>query len=639
MLSCRTINWDQIQKKVKNYDWAMACVKQIEKDFQQIPEITPPLEPSEWAHYYYCPDCAIRLSFSFDQPHHHYCPICSRDLSGGVYDGAWRKAVHGSIISNLERAAVLANLKPDNEIYVAYLRRIILFYADHYRDYEVHGTHVGQGKIMPQSLTEAVFIIALEQILRMICNLNLFSQKEWVHIQQDLFQLAAELIWPQINQIHNTHAWMISAICACASVLEDKEMLEKAIYGPFGWLQQLEKGVNEDGIWFEISPGYHFYALQALLGGAWIAKEHNIPVYQHHKLLKMGTSIYQIIYPNGYLPAYNDSSYLANIGKYAYLFEQLYALQEEPEFETQLSFAYSKAESHGCTPMNTLVDYIQTPSNGYVRNSIAALLYGKPDLAESISSPNQSVLLPHSGIAILRQDDMRVALKFSPNCQMHDHCDKLSLELTRLSERLCYDTGTSGYTANLTNEWCRTPLAHNMVVIDQKKQAYCDAKLIDYAPDHVEAAADASYPGVMLKRKIQMIPSGFVDTFSVESDEEHCIDYVFRCSGILDCSLPMENATPFTEHNGYNQLMNLKKAISSKEFTVTWHTEVSKVQLLIKSWPKTEVFTADCFGVDRTQAQTILILRRHSNQTTFHVTAKISASTKESNSPSVINSN
>ena len=113
MLICRTINWPEVRQKIESADWAKACFNQIKEDFAFISEVCPslpPLEPSEWAHYYYCPDCAVRLSFSFDEPHHHYCPLCHKDVSGGNYDGAWRKAVHGSIVSNLERAAVLANL-------------------------------------------------------------------------------------------------------------------------------------------------------------------------------------------------------------------------------------------------------------------------------------------------------------------------------------------------------------------------------------------------------------------------------------------------------------------------------------------------------------------------------------------------
>lgn len=626
MLACHTIDWNQIREKVKNCDWARACSEQIKRDFEDITRICPPLpplEPSEWAHYYYCPDCAARLTFSFDEPHDHYCPVCHRDVQGEVYDGAWRKAVHGSIVSNLERAAVLANIEKDNTVYIEYLRRIILFYADHYRGYTVHGGHAGKGKVMPQSLTEAIFLIALEQILRMVSNLNLFTEQEWQHIQQDLFAPGAELICPQIHIIHNIHAWMISSICACTSVLEDKEMLHDAIYGPLGWLEQLEKGVNEDGIWYEISPGYHFYAMQALLSGAKIAKENGIPVYQNPRLLKMGEGICKLAYPDGSLPSYNDSGSSVNIGKYPHLLEELYSLQNDSTCESLLDFAYKNAPIHGCTPINALVDYMETPSNGFARNSISALLYGKPELSRVSSSPRESVLLKYSGIAVLRNDDLRVALKFSSNCQMHDHCDKLSLEVARGSERLCCDTGTAGYTANLTNEWCRTPLAHNMVVIDQKRQEFCNARLIGYAPDMVEACADASYPGVILTRKIQMIPSGFEDIFTVRSEEEHCIDYSFRCTGRIFCSLATEPADPFTERNGYNQLMNLRRAETDQSFAITWQTDKTQVILEMEGCPGTELFLADCYGVDRTQPQTILLLRRRGNQTIFHAVCRI----------------
>ena len=627
MLICRTINWPEVRQKIESADWAKACFNQIKEDFAFISEVCPslpPLEPSEWAHYYYCPDCAVRLSFSFDEPHHHYCPFCHKDVSGGNYDGAWRKAVHESIVSNLERAAVLANLLEDHKPYIEYIRRMILFYADHYQNYDVHGRHAGRGKVMPQSLTEAIFIIELEHILRMVNGLELFSKEEWTHIQKDLFLPAFEMIKPQITMIHNIHAWMTSAICACASVLEDKEMLHDAIYGPLGWLEQLEKGVNEDGIWYEISPGYHFYSMQALLSGAMIAKENNIPVYQNPRLLKMGTSIFKIAYPNGLLPSYNDSGSDIYLSGYAHLFEELYSLQADSECENLLSFCYSHSEEHGCTPINALPDYAKTPSNVFPRNSISALLYGKPQLSKSALPPSETTVLTHAGIAVLRQGELRVGLKFSPNCRMHDHCDKLSLEVCRGTERLCFDTGTAGYTAHLTNEWCRTPLAHNMPVIDEARQAYCDAKLLGYGPDYVEAQAAESYQGVVITRKIQLTSLGFEDICHIGSEQKHIIDYPFRCVGRIRCSVETQPSEPFIKANGYNQLFNVRKAFTDSAFSVCWETDESRVMLEISACPQTEIFIANCYGVNRLQPQSILIVRRQASQTKFHVCCSVS---------------
>ncbi|MCI8443082.1 MAG: alginate lyase family protein [Provencibacterium sp.] len=626
MLTCHTIDWPAIRKKVKENDWARACLRQIREDFAcvigECPSL-PPLEQSEWAHYYFCPDCAVRLSFSFSEPHHHVCPLCHKDLSGGDYDGAWRKAVHGSIVSNLERAAVLANLSPENGPYTEYVRRMILFYADHYRDYAVHGRHAGYGRVMPQSLTEAIFIIELEQVLRMVSELKLFSGEEWAHIQKDLFLPAAELIRPQIDKIHNIHAWMVSAVCACASVLEDGQMLKKAIYGPMGWLEQLEQGVNEDGIWYEVSAGYHFYSMHALLSGARIAKENGIPVYQNPRLLKMGTGIFKLAYPDGLLPAYNDSGTEISLSSHAHLFEELYALQEDPEYENLLSFCYNYGGEHGCTPINALPDYVQTPSSGFARNSISALLYGKPALSGAAEVPSESVLLEHAGIAVLRQGELRAALKFSPDCGWHDHCDKLSLELIRGTERLCSDTGTAGYAARLTNEWCRTPLAHNMVVIDQKRQEPCRAKCLTYAPEQIEAEACEAYPGVRLTRRVRLLPSGMEDTFTIGSEGSHIIDYAFRCAGQLQCFLEMQPAEPFAEENGYDQLMNIRKAETDNTFSVCWETGKSRVVLKMEACPGTEVFLADCFGVNRSQPQSILVVRRRANQTVFRALYRI----------------
>lgn len=400
-------------------------------------------------------------------------------------------------------------------------------------------------------------------------------------------------------------------------------MLQEAIYGPLGWLEQLEQGVNEDGIWYEISAGYHFYSMHALLSGAWIAKEKGIPVYQNPRLLKMGTGIFKLAYPDGLLPTYNDSNTGISLSSYAHLFEELYALQEDPEYENLLSFCYSRGEEHGCTPIHALPDYDQTPSSGFIRNSVSALIYGKPELSGEAAAPSESVLLAHAGIAILRQGELRAALKFSPDCGWHDHCDKLSLELIRDTERICADTGTAGYAARLTSEWCRTPLAHNMVVIDQKRQDPCRARCLSYAPGQVEAEACEAYPGVCLRRKIQLIPSGIEDTFTVRSEDSHLMDYALRCAGQLQCSLKTQPAGSFAEENGYNQLMNIRKVETDGAFSVCWETEKSRVVLKMDGCPGTEVFLADCFGVNRSQPQSILVVRRRASQTVFHALCQV----------------
>lgn len=619
-LSCKTVNWEEVHRKVKEEPWAEAVVEALKKGFENHIEAwkaTPPLKPSDWSHHYFCKECGVRLDVDFHKPNEHSCPSCGRIYSGEPYDGAWRKMVHGAIVTNVERAAILANLYPREKKYGEYVKNTILYYAENYHKYEVHGKNAGKGKVFPQCLSEAIFVVSIERTLRFVSRLNLFSNDELELIGEKFFRQAAALLKPQIGQIHNIHAWMDAAVAACGYFLNDKYFLNFAIDGEYGWLNQVGQGVSEDGLWYEISPTYHFYTISALLSLAWVAAEAGRDLFSTPKFKKMATIPVEIAYENGEMPAYNDCWCGINISDYTDIYEQFSYIYNDCVFKNVLAECYSKNTTKGCLHLHSLPNPLPTPATIYPRNSVAALLFGSSIPSEHVSVRKQSRLFKSTGIGILENENIRVELKFNPHGGGHDHYDKLAIDVFAGGELISGDLGTSGYGIDITQKWNRTSAAHNLVVINGKRQQPCGAELVLWGENEVSIKTDTAYTGVSLKRTLKLEEMGFLDSFEVKCQEESMMDWIFHCKGEIVSDFPFEEAKSFYEVNGYDQIMDLKELITDKMWSVRWKMPNGILKLNFEGAEQTHVFMGRCFGRNGLERLGIVIVRRNAKSTCF----------------------
>lgn len=617
MVKCNTVDWNRVLEKIKTQPWAAALVKALKQDFEEHVSLwpkDPPLEQSAWGHYYFCKDCGVRLKFNISEPHVHVCPVCGKAYSGWPYDGAWRKIMHSAIVSNMERAAILAHID-DEDKYKRYIHDTILFYANNYDKYPVHGEHAGKGKVYPQVLSEAIFVIAIERILRMSADLNIFSEAEYNAIGELFFIPALQLIKPQIGAIHNIHAWMQAAVAACANYLNDSDLLNQAIYGEYGWLNHLKKGTTQEGIWYELSSSYHYYTLNALVSFAWIALENGINLFENPLLKKMASSYIPLVYPDGKFPAFNDCWFESNIFQTCSIYEQMSNFDNS--LETLLAWIYRNMPPKPYECLNALFNS-ENRLTGYVRASLAALLYGPVDLPEVRKPKRKSFLYPDTGIAVLQNDKVRVTVKFSGNGGGHDHNDKISIELYAHGQLLSYDVGTTGYGISFTREWSQSSIAHNLVCIDGRRQRNSQrADVLSYDGKSIFVQTNDAYEGVCLKRKISLQESGFEDIFTVRCNKLSQIDWVFHCRGQAETDLPLVDREVFTEDNGYNQLFDLKHAIFDKDFSVCFNYKRLKIHVCFKGEKNTEVIVGKCYGSNKKDILSFIMLRRYAQETEF----------------------
>ena len=132
------------------------------------------------------------------------------------------------------------------------------------------------------------------------------------------------------------------------------------------------------------------------------------------------------------------------------------------------------------------------------------------------------------------------------------------------------DLGTSGYGISL-NKWYRSSAAHNLLVVDSKRQARCGGYLISYENDRVTAGVKDGYPGVDIRREMSLLENGANDRVWAESDTSHRYDLFYHIRGsVKQCSIPLQPAEPFKNANGYNSLRQIRKGTCTGALSIEW---------------------------------------------------------------------
>lgn len=570
-------NWKVVSEKIATQVWARMQVNTIEREFIEAESyltIPSPIEPSEWPHYYVDNETGRTLTWDPRSPHLHRCPGTDRFFSGDPYDGAWRTMMHNCNAQQAERAAILFRIGVRQSETRAALERIFDFYSENYVRYAVHGHRTGKGKVLSQGLEEAEWIVRLMRSLRWS---GLWT--EWKPVRrvqiEEMARAVIELLRPQIGEIHNIHVWMLAAMAECASLLGDDELLDWCWNNPVGMLNQILHGFDNDGLWFEGSTTYHFYTLTAVLtyfeaaGTEWLSRHQSgTRPLDYDAMIAWDRSSdlserlrrsfdvpLELAYANGLLPAYNDGWPEAKLWSYSHLYEKASALLPWSVDAGMLAEVYRSA------------------NGSQLRGKIEALLYGPIELPPSPPVRSRSVLLNYSGIGVLKNKQVRLALRFGPYGHGHDHLDKLAVDIETATGWQSLDLGTSAYGATFTRDWQKTSAAHNGVVIDGLPQNGCAGHLLEWNENRITAMANASYSGVMLKRSLMLHESGWDDIFEIRCDHARCIDWFFHGDGVFQPEGLVGKPVKFEEGNGYHVLQNLHEVSAPERLRGSWMSD------------------------------------------------------------------
>lgn len=548
-----------------------------------------PARISGWGHNFVCPRCASQMRFdirmNYDPPHTYTCPHCGATASGQDYDEAWVYYYRFNY-GNYAQSAAFAALLGDEES-LAYLLRYVDFYADHYDDFPVHGKYAGRGKVMGQSLDEAVWAIALIEAL-CLCG-DLIPEEKKLLWHEKMFRPMAELLIPQSMHIHNIPTWQQCCIGMIGLYFEDEELLTHALDSEFGIRAQVRTGFTADGIWHEGSLLYHYYTVQALTGflALYALRAPDDPLFS--TLEKMYAAPYALSY-NGRLPALNDGWYPLEVTGIAARLLRAARISADPILTEQLDLIRK-------TEPNRLL-------------TLEALLYGLAD--------DGSVLLYAATNLALLKKPFHVLLKSGSLCMSHRHLDYLSILLPPFAD----DLGTPGYGHPLTPGWYRLAPSHNTVCVDEDMPGNILPTHVERTENGVRAVIEENvWQGIAeASRTLSRDGERIEDTTVFRSGEEHVFDWIFHSIGKAEYSADGSSAAPFGGKKGYEHFTDVRKMDCRGSFTARFTLENGRVlTLTVPETDGLEVYTAHSPGNPADNLRSTVILRRRAKEARFRV--------------------
>lgn len=533
--------------------------------------------------------------------------------------------MHNAAIAQLERALLLLRLGEREEASAARecFGEIVSFYAARYPEYALHGDDPScQGRVQPHRLNEAVWINGLLRAARW-SGLSESWPAEMRSGLQTMALLAVGLLRPQVNAIHNHHTWLLAALAECAVLLRDRELLAWCRDSAFGMDAQLRQGFLADGFWHEASITYHYYALESVLAYLEAAGPDAFSIAGWRDKLVLAINNPPLLaYADGRMPAYADGWPDTFLHDYAHLVETAWALLGN---EVDVASYHRNALPACVRLMNGGGAPAYNDTLLATRASVAALVYGPDGLPTTLSRRQSEpvVVMAQTGIAVLRNENVRLALRFGPDGGWHDHRDKLNVDVETPHGWRSLDLGTSGYDSDFTR-WLRSPHAHNLIVVDGSPQAAHSGRLLSVSDSHVEAGS--SYGHARFERSIRLSDDGWLDDYSVTLAAPRRIEWVFHGDGhfIPDATL---HKTTLPGQGGFEWLKNARKITCGNLLRGCWRHGKSSVHLGIPVPPQFTAYCTEAPGREEGHPLGVVVIRGISAHETFR--ARFSTSAQE----------
>lgn len=589
-----------IMARVERHDWARKAYDDILANAEKLLEddLTPPPSTGRHSMVYMCPDCGGLLKTV--SPTQHQCRDCEKIHSGMPFDAVLYKSQHGK----LEKAAMtlgLASLFTDKDVYAQKALEILVKYADIYDTYPMINprgqAHSNGARIYDQTLNEAIWLVSMSWAYDLILGANVGTEAERKHVEENLIRPSVQTIRKyKTNLISNWQTWHNAGMLAAGLCLRDQEIIDHALLADGGYFYQLEHSIKEEGMQYEGSWSYHFYALHAFLKTAEIGHQSGLNMYGHEPLRRALLLPLQMAMPNGKLPAIHDGTEWAPSTTY---YEYAAARYDDPAFEDFLA--------------------------QHKRAGWEALLMGIVD-PEPHPTRLQSVVLQDSGLAVLRQGGSYLLLDFGEHGGGHGHYDKLNIVYFAQGEVVASDPGRFWpYAHRFQREYYKRTLAHNTVAVDGLNQAEATGRIVEHhfgdKYDLIVAQCDTAYPGVEMTRTVAMGADWLVDRFDVKSATPHTYEWIWHVRGQETLPKAAVETTIEGEDTAYHYLEDVSSFETKKSWEMTWilgqDGNRPKFYGLFPTHQPEEIFFATAPDLCGRGTRNALIRRRNATETTF----------------------
>lgn len=548
-----------------------------------------------------------------------------KDLAGG-----YTHQRHKANFFIMQKAGVLFQITED-EKYATYIKDMLLQYATIFPTFEKHPEErsYATGKFFWQCLNDANWLVYTSQAYDAIYD---WLDKETVEkLNSELFRPYAEYISlknPQFfNRIHNHSTWGNAAVGMIGLVMDDKELIQWALYGlgkdvlkegaedndgglikmegndDAGFIAQIDHSFSPEGYYTE-GPYYQRYAMYPFLIFAQALQnkkpELDILNYRDGLMLNAVYVLIDLSDADDEFFAFNDAQKGMSLAS--------------RELVTAVSMAYfyggkdakllSLIENQGRVPLN--------PSG---LAAAEAIENGK---AKKYTKQSRVIFDGKDGnegaIGVLRakhHPDLTITLKYAKHGMGHGHFDRLGINLFDGSTEVLQDYGAARW-VNIKHKdgggylkenktWAKQTVAHNTIVINRESQFGGSVKKADVTHgEHylfdttaadvqiISAKEKQAYAGFELSRTIAILTMEelekplILDLLSVNQKTKMLanLELPFYYMGeLMSFNLEIkaeEVLKPLGETDGYQHLWTEAKAQvgENKSFQMTWFKDL-----------------------------------------------------------------
>jgi len=606
------------------------------------------------------------------------------------YSGGYTHVRHKRNMIVLQKAGVLYQIL-DDEKYAKYVKDMLMQYEEMYKTLPLHPKtrSYARGKLFWQCLNDSNWLVYVSQAYD--CIYNYLTEEERNKLETNLFKPFADHISvdnPQFYQrVHNHSTWGNAAVGMIGLVLNDQELIDRALYGikgvdldrkakdddggflnkdgKAGFLANIEEPFSPDGYYNE-GPYYQRYAMYPFLifaeGLHNVRPELKIFEYKEGVLLKSINALLNLSDADGEFFPLNDGQK----GMSYYTSALVTAVD--------ISYHYGNKDP-GLLSIAKEQDRVLLDDSGLavalgIKNGKA-----KPFDKKSINlsdGPNGT----QGGVGILRNEDIELVFKYAAQGSSHGHYDKLSYSLFEKGEEIIQDYGLARFVnieqkggGNYLKEnktWAKQTIAHNTVT--QNETSHFNGKYEIGSKNHsvlhyfssenesvqvVSAKEANAYPGTEMLRTMAIIKDKdfekpyLIDIMKVTSNKANQYDFPYYFFGqVLKSNF--EYKTPETlkalgSKNGYQHLYVEGSASASNENTkFSWLNNRKFYTLTSITTNKDELLFTRIGANDpdfNLRRDPALLLRRKNTKNTLFVSAIEAHGSYSPVSESAVNSN
>jgi hypothetical protein len=442
-------DWQGAQHRIKNDPIAKSWVLRREEWVRQWMTKRPDQARyiPGWGHDYVDPLSGKPLEWHFDDPEPAQTPDKAK------LHGAWVYFVRDTNIAVAKEAAQLFRLL-DSEELKDFAALQLDFYAENYSKWPEQNFR-GSSRMLGQSLDEAVAAFNLLETARLIGPyVGLERREKW---RRDLFKPMMDKLIKSNRGTNNVSVWQVSATAALASEIGDDGAQHFALNGKNGINEILDRGLLEDGSWFEPSFRYTAYTIQAL-GSLFLWTELTNPdpslkLIKHITQGMLATLVRQR-FADGTLPSMGDTA-------------------------------------NGTRALDpALLDVTQRTLP--IRAGRLPLTWGALiDPVPSLNVPpveEGNILMPGEQAALLRNGNWETFFHYGQREASHAQADALSYELRYKGQLIASAPGMAPYGSRLFLHYLRLGPAHNAPLINGIGQSqFAAGVLISHSNNEITA--------------------------------------------------------------------------------------------------------------------------------------------------------